>query len=99
MNMEKITLSQLLSYFNYDEMIPSRIQVVTSDKEWHEADELYVDSELLDPFLNYTIMHMGFEKSYEDESPILRVSIDGTKRPSIENIVLYIDNRTYRRVC
>ena len=97
--MSKITLSQLLSYFNYDEMIPSRIQVVTSDKDWNKADELYVDSELLDPFLDYMIMYMGFEKSYEDGSPILRVSIDGTKIPSKENIVLYIDNRTYKRVC
>ena len=97
--MNRITLSQLLEYFNYDEMIPNRIQVVTSDKDWHEADELYVDSELLDPFLDYTIMHMGFEQSYEDRSPILRVSINRTKRQSRENIVLYIDNRTYKRVC
>lgn len=101
--MNKITLSQLLEYFNYDDMIPEKIQIVTSGRDWHEADELYVDSELLEPFMDYTIMHMGFEKSYEDGSPVLRVSIKETENHSRKNVVLYIDNRTYaiqnKRVC
>ena len=93
--MKKITLSQLLEYFNYEEMIPQKIQVVTSGRDWHEADELYVDSELLDPFLDFTITDIGFEKSYTDGDPILRVSIKKGDYQDEEKVVFRIDNRTY----
>ena len=93
--MKKITLSQLLEYFNYEEMIPQKIQVVTSGRDWHEADELYVDSELLDPFLDFTITDIGFEKSYTDGDPILRVSIKKGDYQDEEKVVFRIDHRTY----
>lgn len=93
--MKKITLSQLLEYFNYDEMIPQTIQVVTSGRDWSEADEMYVDSELLDPFLDYTITDIGFEKSYTNGEPILRVSIKKGDYQDEEKVVFRIDNRTY----
>ena len=69
--MRKITFGELLQYFDpYD-----RIQLMTYGHDWEEAVEVRVGDHLLAPFNDYLVTDMGYEESYKDKSPILRVSV------------------------
>ena len=74
--MYKITLGQLLQYFDDEQTPAERIQIVTGDHDWDEADELFVDSELITPFIDWTVESMFFEKSFYDGKPLIRVAIE-----------------------
>ena len=73
--MDKIRLWQLLQYYDMNESPGNRIQVVSLDHEWGDADELFVDSEILEPFYDYIVADLRCEKSFIDGSPVLRVSL------------------------
>ena len=75
MEIEKITLKQLLQYFDQEIEPQAAIQIVVGEEEWDLATELYIASELLTPFMDYYIQEMGYEESYFDHKPLLRVSI------------------------
>ena len=72
--MSKITLSQLLQYYDKIEA-PNRIQIVTGNNDWDFADELTVNSKLLEPFGDSNITDMSCEKSFKDGSPVIRISL------------------------
>lgn len=69
--MKKITLGQLLQYFEPFE----KIQIMTYGHDWDEAVEVRVGDHLLAPLHDYIVTAMGYEESYKDGSPILRVSV------------------------
>lgn len=73
--MSKITLSQLLQYYDKIEA-PNRIQIVTGNNDWDFADELTVNSKLLEPFGDSNITNMSCEKSFQDGSPVIRISLE-----------------------
>lgn len=74
--MDKITLNQLLQYFDTD---ANRIQIVPRDHYWDSADELSMDSELLEPFKDWLITYISYELAFSDGKPIVRVSIEPNK--------------------
>lgn len=71
----KITLEQLLQYFDCSEDHIDRIQVVTGGNDWDNADELAVNSELLTPFLKRIVSNMSCEKSFRNNDHVLRVEL------------------------
>lgn len=73
--MSPITLRQLLQYSDQSSDVRDRIQIVQEYEDWECADELHADSDLLEPFMNYNIDCLGIERSFYDDSPIIRVSI------------------------
>lgn len=73
--MDKITLEQLLQYFEMEDDPVDKVQIVTENQEWDYADELYGNSELLKPFRNWIITDIRCEESYESKKPILRIVI------------------------
>lgn len=74
--MEKIRLWQILQYLDQGDCPNNRIQLVTSYHEWTEPDEVFVDSELLEPFYEYAVTDMNCEQSLKDGGPVLRVSVE-----------------------
>ena len=73
--MKPIMLGQLIQYFDkFDERV-NRIQITMGNREWKDADEVSVDSELLKPWKHNYIQFMGMEKSYKDGENIIRVSL------------------------
>lgn len=73
--MDKITLAQLLQYFEMEDEPVEKIQIVSAGQEWDYADELYGNSELLHPFRNCIITDISCEESYDHKNPIIRVGI------------------------
>ena len=74
--MGKITLEQLLQYFDEQTDPQYRIQIVMPNEEWDCAAEMWVGSELLKPFMKYFVQEIGYEESYFDKKPLIRVSLD-----------------------
>ena len=74
--MKKITLAQLLQYYDMDEDAVELIQIVIGNHDWEDAHELYADSELLKPFYEYTVTALRCEESYDEGRPVLRVAIE-----------------------
>ena len=64
--------------YDISEHPTDRIQVVTSDHDWNEAEEVFADSELLEPFYNYIVTDMSCERSYADGGPVLRIALKAT---------------------
>ena len=86
-----ITLENVLQYYEMDSDPVDRIQIVTNNQNWENAGELYVDSELLNPFRSFTVTDMRCEESRFDRKPVLRVLIGGksqTKGSDTENEML-----------
>jgi hypothetical protein len=75
MEMGRITLAQLLQYFDPKTEPEYRIQIVMPECEWDCADEVWVGSHLLDSIKNYYVYEIEIEESYQDEKPVLRVSV------------------------
>ena len=78
--MNKITLGQLLQYYDLDQNPVDRIQIVSPEHNWKDADELSVDSILLKEFCDWNVIHMGIEKTFADSEPALRVLIEPAKK-------------------
>ena len=74
--MGKITLEQLLQYFDEHTDPEYRIQIVMPNEEWDCATEMWVGSELLKPFMKYFVQEIDYEESYFDKKPLIRVSLD-----------------------
>lgn len=72
--MEKISLAQLLRYYEL-EGYPEWIQIVSGNQDWDNADEMSFDSVLLKPFSEWKVQYLKTEKSYRSGKPIIRVSI------------------------
>lgn len=72
--MKRITFGQLLQYSDPVD----RVQVVSGDQDWEEADELNVKSELLKPFGNYVVLFMRLEETVSGK-PVIRVAIEKEK--------------------
>ena len=77
--MLKITLGQLLQYYDADEEPAERIQIVTGSQDWDCADEIAVNSDLLASFANWVITDMRCETDH-DGKPIIRVAIDRSQQ-------------------
>ena len=75
--MNKITLSELLQYYDKETEPVDRIQIVTGGHDWDSPDEFNIDSELLEPFADYIVTDMCCEESFR-KSPVIRVSIKQT---------------------
>ena len=73
--MERITLGQLLQYFDCESEPVDKIQVATEKQEWDDAAELAADSELLRPFMGFYVESMGLEDSLTGRKTVIRVSI------------------------
>ena len=56
--MKNLQLKDIIGFLDF-----CNIQVVTSDREWDDFEELNANSELLKPFMDYFIWSMGAEKS------------------------------------
>lgn len=80
--MEQITLRQLLQYFDFSPDCRELLQIVMPERDWDDVNEIYADSELLEPFYEYFVTAMSCETSIHGGNPILRVSIE----PEINNI-------------
>ena len=78
--MEKITLAQLMQYADSKTEPQIMIQIVTEDEEWECATELWVGSGLLKPFMDYFVEEIGYEESFFDKKPLIRVSIIKPKK-------------------
>ena len=74
--LRNITLKQLLAYFDPERKPVDRVQVVSWKQEWEQADELSVNSDLLDPIRDCQVMAMECTESYIDKKPVLKVLID-----------------------
>ena len=74
--MDKITLGQLLQYYDMQRDVRELVQVVFNGQEWDDAEELYADSEFLKPLYGYTVIALRCEQSYELCLPVLRVMIE-----------------------
>ena len=74
--MKKITLEQLLQYFDAQEDPQNYIQIVCPNDSWECATEVWVGSDLLTPFMKYYVQEIGYEESYYEKKPLIRVSID-----------------------
>lgn len=74
-----MNLARLLLYYDWKQDPIDRIQIVTGDHDWDEADEINVDSELLTPFYDWEITDMRCELSFIDKSPVLRALIEPVK--------------------
>ena len=72
--MQKITLGQILQY--YDEGENELIHVVTEDRDWDEPNEVYADSEFLKPFRDYIVVGLRAEWAFRADSPVIRVMIE-----------------------
>ena len=72
--MKRITFGQLLQYSDPVD----RVQVVSGEQDWEEADELNVKSELLKPFSDYVVQFMRLEKTVGG-NPVIRVAIEKEK--------------------
>lgn len=92
--MERITLRQLLQYYDQDGTSVDRIQIVTTKQELNCVDELVVNSRLISLIEGWYVVYIMCQKSFFDSKPILRVFIDpdqeeqhGRKeRPNINTI-------------
>ena len=73
--MKRITLAQLLQYADPQTEPKIYIQIVMPEEEWDCAVQLWVGSELLTPFMGYFIYEIGYEESYFDKKPLIRVSL------------------------
>ena len=71
-----MNLAKVLLYYDMEQEPMDRIQVVTGGRDWDDADELLVDSELLIPFLSWEVTEMRGEHSFIDGSPVIRVAIE-----------------------
>lgn len=71
----EITLGQLLQYYDDEQAFVERIQIVTEDHDWNDADELFVGSDLLSSFTDWIVYCMFCEKSFYNGTPIIRVGI------------------------
>ena len=78
---EKITFRQLMQYADPETEPKIMIQIVVDDEEWDGATELWVGSPLLKPFMDYVVDEIGYEESYFDKKPLIRVSIS---KPGVE---------------
>lgn len=74
--MNKITLGQLMQYYDTAQDVRELVQVVFEGQDWDEAEELYADSEFLKPLYGYTVTALRCEESYEEGLPVLRVMIE-----------------------
>lgn len=74
--MKRITLAQLLQYADPQTEPKIDIQIVMPDEEWDWAVQLWVGSELLKPCMNLYIAEIGYEKSYFEDKPLIRVSLE-----------------------
>ena len=74
-------LASLLLYYDWKQEPIDRIQIVTPDHDWNDADEVNVNSDLLSPFLEWEITDLRCEYSFIDRTPILRVLIQQTEQP------------------
>lgn len=75
--MKNLQLKDIIGYLDLgDSGDSSTIQVVTGNREWDDFEELYADSALLKPFMDYYIWCMDAEKSqiYKDRC-VIRVDI------------------------
>ena len=72
---EKITFGQLMQYADPETEPEIMIQIVVDDEEWDRETELWVGSPLLKPFMDYVVDEIGYEESYFDKKPLIRVSI------------------------
>ena len=59
--MGKITLEQLLQYFDEQTVPKYGIQIVMPNEEWDCATEMWVGSELLKPFMKYFVQEIDYE--------------------------------------
>ena len=73
--MDKVTLAQILQYLNVEHGC-GMIQIVMSDHDWDDADEISAGSELLEPFYEYCVSNMGCELSFYNGDPVIRVQIE-----------------------
>ena len=78
--MKEITLAQLLQYADPETRPEIMIQIVVDDEEWDCATELWVGSGLLKPFMGYIVKEIGYEESFYDHKPLLRISIEKGER-------------------
>ena len=76
----KMILASLLLYYDWKQEPIDRIQIVTPDHDWNDADEVKVNSDLLSPFLEWEITDLRCEYSFIDRTPILRVLIQQTEQ-------------------
>lgn len=72
---KKILFWQLMQYADPETQPEINIQIVVDDEEWDRATELWVGSPLLKPFMNYIVDEIGYEESYFNNKPLIRVSI------------------------
>lgn len=71
-----LLLDELLQYYDWDDDTVDRIQIVTPDKDWDDADEVKINSELLTPFYSWIVMDLRCEMSFIEDRPVLRVLIE-----------------------
>ena len=79
----KVTLEQLLQYFDKGEEFDNRIQIVTDGCDWQNASEVWVGSELLKPFMKRLVSDMSCELS--KGKAVLRIAIDKEKQNEQNN--------------
>ena len=70
----KITLAQLLQYYDMEDDPVDRIQIVMPDQDWDDAADLPVDSELLIAVSNFTVVDMQCLYT-SDNKPVIRVGL------------------------
>ena len=75
-------LVKLLLFYDLEAYPIDRIQVVTGDRDWDQADELLVNSDLLITFYLWEVTEMRSERSFIDGSPVIRVLIEEKTNPN-----------------
>lgn len=75
-------LVKILLFYDLEQDPVDRIQVVTGDRDWDQADELLVNSDLLIPFYLWEVTEMRSERSFIDGSPVIRVLIEKESNPN-----------------
>lgn len=73
--MDKITLGQLVQYFDLSPDLVDPIQIVMPGHDWDDINELDANSELLEPFYEYVVTAMGCEAGCMDGKPVIRATI------------------------
>ena len=71
-----VLLDEILQYYDMCDDPVDTIQIVTADRDWDDADEVKVDSDLLSPFYQWEVTAMRCEMSFMDDRPVLRVLIE-----------------------
>ena len=72
--MLRISLSQLLQYYDMAEIPVDRIQIVMPDRDWDDPDEVSINSDLLISVRDWSVTELRSCTSFSGD-PILRAEI------------------------